>query len=132
MIFFGVKSSKRSFQDHVYHLYRTMKKRFTQLWRSSKSIIRSESGPGRERSCAGRILSSLTFSIIIICLGMWITAFILLKDRLFTETLSGTIFTDMTCLTFFGGLAIAIFVGALAGNFLRRAFWKRMTRRKKQ
>jgi hypothetical protein len=108
-----------------------MKNRFTQLWISRKSILRSESGSGRERSCAGRILSSLTFIIVIICLGMWITAFVLLKDRLFTETLSGTIFTDMTCLTFFGGLAIAIFIGALAANFLRRAFWKRMTRRKK-
>jgi hypothetical protein len=108
-----------------------MKKRFIQLWRSVKAIIRSENDPGMEHSFAGRILSSLTFIVIIICLGMWITTFLLLKDRLFTETLSGSIFTDLTCLTFFGGLAIALIVGALAGNFLRRAFWKRQTRRRK-
>jgi hypothetical protein len=108
-----------------------MKNRFNQLWRSGKAAIRTENYPGLEHSCAGRILSSLTFIVIIICLGLWITAFLLLKDRLFTETLSGSIFTDLTCLTFFGGLAIALFIGALAGNFLRRAFWKRLTRRRK-
>jgi hypothetical protein len=108
-----------------------MKKRFIQLWKSSKAANRAENDPVLERSCAGRILSSLTFIVIIICLGLWITAFLLLKDRLFTETLSGSIFTNLTCLTFFGGLAIALFVGAMTGNFLRRAFWKRLTRRRK-
>jgi hypothetical protein len=108
-----------------------MKKRFIQLWRSSKASIRTENDPGLERSCAGRILSSLTFIVIIVCLGLWITAFLLLKDRLFTETLPGSIFTNLTCLTFFGGLAIALIIGALAGDFLRRAFWKRLTRRRK-
>lgn len=107
-----------------------MKNRFIQFWRSSKAAIRTENDPELERSCAGRILSSLTFIVIIACLGLWITAFLLLKDRIFTETLSGSIFTNLTCLTFFGGLVIALFVGALAGNFLRRAFWKRLTRRR--
>jgi hypothetical protein len=108
-----------------------MKSRFIQLWRSSKAAIRAENYPGMERSCAVRILSSLTFIVIIICLGVWITAFLLLKDRLFTATLSGSISTNLTCLTFFGGLAIALFVGAMIGNFLRRFFWKRLTQRRK-
>jgi hypothetical protein len=108
-----------------------MKNRFIQLWKSIKAALRAEKFPGMERSCAGRITSSITFIIIIFCLGLWITAFLLLKDRLFTETLSGNILTNLTCLTFFGGLAIALFVGAMIGNFLRRYFWKRLTRRKK-
>ncbi len=107
-----------------------MKNRFIQLWRSSKAAILAENYPGMERSCAGRILSSLTFFVIIICLVVWITAFLLLKDRLFTATLSGSIYTNLTCLTFFGGLASALFVGAMIGNFLRRFFWKRLTRRR--
>ena len=108
-----------------------MKNRFIQLWRSSKTAIRAENFPGMEHSCAGRILNSLTFIIIIICLGVWITAFLLLKDRLFTTTLSVSISNNLTCLTFFGGLAIALFVGAMIGNFLRRFFWKRLTRKRK-
>jgi len=107
-----------------------MKNRIIQLWRSGKATIRSQNDPGLERSCAGRLLSALTFIVIIIFLGLWITTFLLLKDNLFAETLSGNILTDLTCLTFFGGLVIAIFVGALAGNFLRRVFWKRRIRKR--
>ena len=84
-----------------------------------------------EQSCAGRIVSALTFIVIIICLGLWITAFILLKDRLSTGTLAGNVLTDLTCIIFFGGLTVAVFVGALAGNLLRRTFWKILVRRKK-
>jgi hypothetical protein len=109
-----------------------VKRSFIQLWRSGKANFRSESGSGLEHSFAERILSSLTFIVIIICLALWITVFLLLKDRLFTETLSGNIFTNLNCLTFFGGLAIAIFIGAQAGNYLRRTFWRRMTRKRKQ
>jgi len=108
-----------------------MKDRFIRLLNSGKASINNSNDPTLERSCAGRLVSALMFIVTIVCLGLWITAFLLLKDRLFSETLSGSILTDLTCLTFFGGLVIAIFVGALAGNFLRRAFWKALTRRKK-
>jgi hypothetical protein len=107
-----------------------MKNRFIQLWKLGKGTISYHNDPALERSCAGRILSALTFIVVIICLGLWITAFLLLKDDLFTETLSGNILTNLTCLTFFGGLVIAIFVGALAGNFLRRTFWKMLIQRR--
>jgi hypothetical protein len=113
------------------HLEAKVKRNLIQLWRSGKANFRSED-PGLERSCTGRILSSLTFIVVIFCLALWITIFLLLKDRLFTETLSGNIFTNLTCLIFFGGLATAIFVGAQAGNFLRRTYWRRMTRKRKQ
>jgi hypothetical protein len=108
-----------------------MKKSFIRLWRSGTSTMDSQADPGLERSCAGRILNALNFIIVIACLGLWITIFLLIKDRLFTETLSGNILTNLTCLTFFGGLVISIFVGALAGNFLRRAFWKMFLRRRR-
>jgi hypothetical protein len=103
----------------------------TRWWRSGKTTIDGHEDPELERSCAERILSALTFIIVIICLGLWITAFLLLKDRLFAETLSGNYLTDLTCVTFFGGLVLAIFVGGVAGNFLRRAFWKMLIRKKK-
>ena len=108
-----------------------MKNRFIQLWKSGKIIPNSQNNPALEHSCANRILSALTFIVIIVCLAIWITAFLLLKDRLFADNLSGNILTDLTCITFFGGLVIAIFTGALAGNFLRRVFWKMLIRRSK-
>ena len=84
-----------------------------------------------EKSCTGRIISALTFIVIIICLGLWISAFLLLKDRLSTEMFAGNILTNLTCISFFGGLVVAIFVGALAGNILRRTLWKMLIQRKK-
>jgi hypothetical protein len=108
-----------------------MKDLINRLRRLGTGVVTSQADWALERSCAGRIISALTFIVVIICLGLWITAFLLLKDRLFTETLSGNILTNLTCLTFFGGLVVAIFVGALAGNFLRRTIWKILIKRKK-
>jgi hypothetical protein len=102
-----------------------MKRSFHHL-RKLGTKINHQNDPVLEHSCAGRILSALTLIVVIVCLGLWITAFLLLKDRLFAATLSGNILTNLTCLTFFGGLVIAIFVGAMAGNFLHREFWKRL------
>lgn len=108
-----------------------MKKRFARLWKSGKQTVTSQADRALEHSCAGRIVSALTFIVVIFCLGLWITTFLLL-NRLFTKTLSGNVLTNLTCLTFFGGLVVAIFVGALAGNFLRRAFWKLLVKRAKR
>jgi len=107
-----------------------MKSYFARLWKSSQETIQGESDPISNRSCGTRLLNSMTFTIVILCLGLWITIFLLIKDSLFTGTLSGIILTDLTCLIFFGGLVVAIFTGALVGNLFRRAFWKRLTRRK--
>ncbi len=108
-----------------------IKNHFSGLWKSGKQTVANQTDRALEHSCLGRIISALTFIVVIICLGLWITAFILLRDRLFAETLSGSILTNLTCIIFFGGLVIAIIVGALAGNLLRRAFWKLLIERSK-
>ncbi|MCX6037314.1 MAG: hypothetical protein NTW99_05415 [Chloroflexi bacterium] len=67
--------------------------------------------------------------MVVFCLGLWITVFLLLKDQLFTQTLSGNVLADLTCIMFFGGLVVGLFVGVLAGNFLGRAFYKMLVKR---
>lgn len=107
-----------------------MKKHFRHLWKLG-TTINLDNDARMANSCAGRIVSALTLIFVIACLAVWITAFLLLKDRVFSQTLSGSLLTDLTCVTFFGGLALAVIVGALAGNLLRRAFWKRLISRRK-
>ena len=106
-----------------------MMKRLNRLWTSSKETAASQADRALEHTCAGRVISALTFIVVVICLGLWITVFLLLKDHLVAQTLSGNVLTDLTCIVFFGGLVLALFVGALAGNFLRRAFWKMLVKR---
>lgn len=101
------------------------------MWNSGKETAATRADRALEHSCAGRVVSALTFIVVVFCLGMWITAFILLKDQLFTKTLSGNVLTNLTCIVFFGGLVVALFIGAMAGNFLRRAFWKMLVKRYK-
>jgi hypothetical protein len=108
-----------------------MKKRLNRLWRSGKEIATSQADRALEHTCAGRVVSALAFIVVVFCLGLWITVFLLLKDQLFPQTLSGNVLTNLTCIVFFGGLVVALFVGALAGNFLRRAFWKLLVNRSK-
>jgi len=109
-----------------------MKNLFSKFLTLIKTIFGNLDDIEIRHSCAERILNALTFLVVISCLGLWITAFLLLKDWAFRPTLSGNLLTNLTCLTFFGGLVIAIFVGALAGNSIRRAFWKLLIRRRKQ
>jgi hypothetical protein len=87
--------------------------------------------PALAHSCAGRAINALTFIVVIACLGLWITAFLVMKDQLFPQTVSAAVLTNLTCLTFFGGLIAAVFIGALAGNYLRRTAWKILIRRRK-
>jgi hypothetical protein len=84
-----------------------------------------------ERGAAARIINAITFVSIIFFLTLWITAFLVLKDGPLATSYTGSLLTNLTCLTFFGGLVIAIFIGALAGNLLRRLLWKILIRRGK-
>ena len=78
-----------------------------------------------------RLTDSLIFTSVILSLGAWITAFLLMKDGLFSRLGSGILSTDLACITFFGGLLAAILVGAAIGNLLHRTSWKNRFRRRK-
>jgi hypothetical protein len=98
------------------------------LWKFGSNVAASQTDRALEHTCAGRVVNALTFIMVIFCLGLWITFFLLLKDRVFTQALSGNVLTNLTCIVFFGGLVVTLFIGALAGNFLRRAFWTMLVR----
>jgi hypothetical protein len=106
-----------------------MKDRFNRWWKSSRETMANQADQALAHSCAGRVVNALVLIVAILCLGLWITAFLLLKDRLFAETLTGNVLTNLTCLTFFGGLVLALLAGTMVGNFLRRVFWNLLTRR---
>jgi hypothetical protein len=77
-----------------------------------------------QRTLIGRLVSALTFIAVVFCLGLWITAFLLFRQSDLQTAVSSNLFTNLSCITFFGGLVIAIGTGALVGNFLRRILWK--------
>ena len=79
-------------------------------------------------SCLIRLISALNYLVVIACLALWITAFILLQESSAQRTLSIALFTNLSCITFFGGLVIALIVGALLGNLLRRTLWNLLSR----
>jgi hypothetical protein len=95
-------------------------------------VADSPANRSQKQSWSGRIVNAFSFIAVIICLGLWITAFILLKDSLFAGIASGNVLTNLTCIIFFGGLASAIFLGMLAGNILRRFFWRSMAGNQKK
>ena len=82
------------------------------------------------KTCAGRLVSVMTYMVSLGCLGFWIAFFLVVKDRLSMQTLSGNVISNLTCIVFFVGLVLALFVGAMIGNFMRRAFWKWLVKRR--
>ena len=90
---------------------------------------KSDGAPGR--GLAARIINAITFISIVFFLGLWIAAFLILKDGPLASSYTGNLLTNLTCLSFFGGMVIAIFIGAMAGNLLRRLIWKSSIRRGK-
>jgi hypothetical protein len=106
-----------------------MKQRLKSLWKSGSQTAATKADRALEHSCAGRVVSALTFIVVVLCLGLWITGFLLYRNQLLSQTLSANVFTNLTCIVFFGGLVVAVFIGAMAGNFLRRAFWKLLVKR---
>jgi hypothetical protein len=77
-----------------------------------------------DRSWTGRSIKALSFIAIIVFLGLWIIAFLFLRNDLSADIAAGVWLNDLSCIIFFGGLAIAVFFGALVGNILRRFFWR--------
>jgi len=105
-----------------------MNKRFGTVRKPGKENVPDQAKRVILHTGAGRVINALNYILIIIFMGLWITAFILLKDKLGLQPLSDNMFTNLTCIGFFGGLVVALFMGELAGNFLRRAFWKLLIR----
>ncbi len=108
-----------------------MKQRLIMMWKSGRQSAATQADRALEHTCAGRVVSALTFIVVVFCLGLWIAAFFLFRNQLFAQTISPNVLTNLTCIVFFGGLVVAVFVGALAGNFLRRTFWKLLVKRDK-
>ncbi len=79
--------------------------------------------PTTKRNWFGRLMGTANFVVVIIFLGAWITAFIFLNQYLAT-ILTGNLLISLNCLSFFGGLIFAFLIAAIAGNLLRRFFWK--------
>ena len=86
--------------------------------------------PELKRSCLGRLASISTFIFIIICIGLWITGFLLLRETPTMQSIPPAWLDQITCLAFFGGLVLAILVSGLGANMLRRALWRILVRRK--
>jgi len=84
-----------------------------------------------QRTCLGRVVSALTFLAVVVCLALWITGFLLFRDSSVQQEVSASIYTNLSCLVFFGGLVIAIWIGAMLGNFVRRTLWKALMKRRK-
>ena len=84
-----------------------------------------------QRTCLGRVISALTFIAVVACLVLWITLFLVFRDSGIQNDVSANLFTDLSCITFFGGLVIAIGIGATLGNLVRRTLWKAWMRRRK-
>jgi len=63
------------------------------------------------KTCAGRMVSVMTFIVILGYLGVWITFFLVVKDRLSAQTLSGNVISNLTCIVFFWRPCIGAFCG---------------------
>ncbi len=96
-------------------------KRFFRLF---TQLLKRPADMAFEPNWFGRLNNALTFMVAILFLGAWMTGFVLLEDRFSVASLSRNILTDLNCIVFFGGLALAIFISALVSNLLRRFLWK--------
>jgi uncharacterized membrane protein len=77
-----------------------------------------------QKSIIGRLVNALPFLVIILILAGWSAGFYALQ-----ASNPGEITESLRCLTFFGGLVVAILMGALIGTFLKRLVWKMILKR---
>jgi uncharacterized membrane protein len=72
-----------------------------------------------QKSIIGRLVNTLPFLLTILILGGWSAGFYALQT-----SSPGEVSESLRCLTFFGGLVVAVLMGALIGTFLKRLVWK--------
>ena len=105
-------------------------KRIFKLPESNLKALYEENQRLLERTFTGRLINALKFLIIAIFLILWITFFLFVKENLITGNPNENVFTNLTCITFFGGLVISLFLGSLSGDIVRRAIWKQIIKKK--
>ena len=101
-----------------------MKALFQRLAQYFHSTFTDSAYRDLQRSWIGRAINTISFMMVIIVLALWITLFVILRDRLVVSSLQSSIILSLTCFAFFGGLLLAIIIGGWLGNALRRVFWK--------
>jgi flagellar biosynthesis protein FlhB len=84
------------------------------------------------RTFIGRAISMVSFIMVILCLGLWVTVFSLWRDNSLVNSIAPKILSNLMCFGFFGGLVFAVIIGGLVGNTLRRVLWKMLVKREKQ
>jgi hypothetical protein len=87
------------------------------LWKAGKQTATTQADRALEHTCAGRVVSALTFIVVVFCLGLWITAFLLIKDQLFVQTFTGNVLTNLTCIVFFWRIGVGGFCGGFGREF---------------
>lgn len=106
-----------------------MKAELFAWWASEKQNGKRRAQQALTHAHAVRVVNALTYIMVLVFLGIWIASFILITNDVLSHILSGNILTNLSCLIFFGGLILSISIGALAGKFLTRFFWKLRTKR---
>jgi predicted neutral ceramidase superfamily lipid hydrolase len=101
-----------------------MKKLFQKVAEYFKSTFTDRYYRELQQSWTGRAINAISFLMVIATLALWVTLFTLLRDRLTENQVAASVSTAVSCLAFFGGLVLAIFIGGWTGNLLRRVFWK--------
>ena len=81
-------------------------------------------------SCLGRIASMVTGLVIILCMGLWVGIFLLVGKTGLAKMIPENMISVGLGIAFFGGILIAIIIGGLVGNALRRIFWGILRRRR--
>jgi hypothetical protein len=100
------------------------------MWmKAGKKEANNQTDMALGNTCAGRVINALTFFVIVICLGIWITTFLIIRNDWNMQTITGKSLTDLNCVVFFGGLVVTFTIGTLIGNFLRRKFWNQLVGR---
>jgi hypothetical protein len=81
------------------------------------------------RSCIGRIVGMLTFSLIIFCVMIYAGVALLLNFSGFRESFPG-ISEQILLIGFLAGFPLVIMIAGLVGNYLHGIFWRWLRKHK--
>ena len=83
------------------------------------------------RTFIGRATNIISFVMVILCVGIWVTVFSLWRDSRQASSIAPNTLSNLMCIGFFGGLILSVIVGGMVGNALRRILWKMLVKKKK-